>query len=122
MVRTITPEELREKLNREKSVQIVDIRPSFVYEGGHIPGSNNIPLNDLTNEISEYEWGGEIIIVCSIGESSVQAARLFESYMGVKQDAYIASLEGGFQRWKRELSQLTPSNMTDDWSCLSNLS
>ncbi len=106
MVEEVTPEEVREKLS-EDDVQIVDTRPPAEFETGHIPGAINIPLQELPRRIDEVDWGDQIVCACPIGQSSIQAARLIQSYEGVDEDANVASMAGGYQEWDYELEGAT---------------
>lgn len=102
MVSELTPAEVKAKLEGG-DVQILDTRPPEAFERGHIPGAFNIPLTDLPQRIAEVDWGDDVVVACPIGQSSVQAARLIESYEGVDGDAKIASMAGGYEAWEYEL-------------------
>jgi len=103
MVEEITPEELHERLAEDDDVQVVDIRPQDQYKAGHIPGAENIPFDRFTAEIDEHEWRDDIVVACPLGKSSLQAARLLESYEGVPTDARVANLVGGYDAWEYDL-------------------
>lgn len=113
MVDEIAPEELKERLDRDEDVQIVDIRPPRAFEQGHIPGAENIPFNRFVEEVEEYDWGDNIVMVCPMGESSLQAARLLESYEGIDDEATVANLDGGYQEWEYDLSSTADIGTTD---------
>lgn len=104
MVSEVPPEKVKEKL-ADEDVQIVDTRQPEDYEAGHIPGAINIPLNDLPKRVEEVDWGNDVVVACPIGQSSIQGARLIESYEGVDDDADIASMEGGYAEWEYELER-----------------
>lgn len=104
MVREVTPGEVKDKLDDDET-QVVDIRSQAQYERGHIPGAINIPLADLPRQIDQVEWGDEIVVACPIGQSSIQAARLIQSFEGVDADATVASMEGGYDAWEYELER-----------------
>lgn len=103
MVDEIAPAELKERLDRGEDVQIVDIRPSRAFRQGHIPGAENVPFDRFARAVEDHEWGEEVVVVCPMGESSIQAARLLESYEGVREDATVANLTGGYQDWHYDL-------------------
>ncbi|GAB7013019.1 rhodanese-like domain-containing protein [Halolamina salina] len=102
MVDEITPEEVNEKLG-EDGVQVIDIRPPAAFEQGHIPGAINIPMSELPARVDDVEWGDDVIVACPIGQSSVQAARLIDSFEGIEADDEVRSMAGGYQDWEYEL-------------------
>lgn len=103
MSEEIDPERVKEKIDAGEDVQIVDIRSADEYERGHLPGAINIPFVHLPREIDRHSWGDDVVVVCPVGESSIQAARLIESYEGVPEDAHVASMRGGYADWSYEL-------------------
>ena len=60
--------------------RIVDIRAPGAYERGHVPGSENVPLQQLVDDIEQFAGEERVVTVCPHGKSSVQAARLIASY------------------------------------------
>lgn len=103
MVEEREPDEVKAALEAGEDLQIVDIRQPDEYAGGHLPGAVNLPLGRLPAEVQDYEWGDDILVVCPVGESSIQAARLLQSYEGVDTNARVASLAGGYAAWDDEL-------------------
>jgi len=102
MVDEISPGEVKEKLD-EDGVQVVDIRPPAAFEEGHIPGAINIPMSELPARVDDVEWDDDVVVACPIGQSSVQAARLIDSFEGVSEDDDVRSMEGGYEEWEYEL-------------------
>ncbi|XGI84414.1 rhodanese-like domain-containing protein [Halorutilales archaeon Cl-col2-1] len=102
MVEQITTDELHDRIESGEKPQIIDIRSEEEYEKGHIPDAENIPLDDLPLKIGEQDWDDDVVVVCKIGESSVQGARLIKAYEGVSDDAEVASMEGGMEDWEYE--------------------
>lgn len=106
MVQEVTPEEVKRRVDDESSdTQVVDTRSPGDYQRGHIPGAINIPLGQLPAKVGEVDWGDDIVCVCPMGESSVQAAKLIQSFEGVTEDASVASMEGGYREWEYELEE-----------------
>ena len=104
MVEDITPAELHARLEADEELQVVDVRLARSFERGHIPGSENVPFPRFARAVADREWGADIVVVCPHGESSLQAARLLESYEGVPDDARVANLVGGLAAWEYELA------------------
>ncbi|MFB6296800.1 MAG: rhodanese-like domain-containing protein [Halobacteriales archaeon] len=109
MVEEVTPEEVKEKLDDEDA-QVVDIRGPEQFAEGHVPGAINIPMADLPNRVDEVEWSDDVTVVCPIGQSSVQAAKLIGSYEGADADA-VKSMEGGYREWDYELESGEPDEV-----------
>lgn len=105
MVDEITPAELNERLQAGEDIQIIDVRTQRAFRRGHIPGSENIPFGRFTREVSDHEWGDRIVIACPHGESSLQAARLLESFEGIDDDTWIANLAQGLEAWDYEIER-----------------
>lgn len=103
MVEELSPAALKERLDRGGEIQVIDIRQEDSFAEGHIPGATNIPLQQFAREVDDHEWGEEIVVACPVGESSLQAARLLESYEAVDGDARVANLSGGYEAWEYEL-------------------
>lgn len=103
MVEDISTEDLKARIDRGEDVQIIDIRPERAFRQGHIPGAENVPFDRFAREVEERDWREDIVVVCPMGESSEQAARLLESYEGVAGDARVANLAGGYREWGYEL-------------------
>ncbi|PSQ28265.1 rhodanese-like domain-containing protein [Halobacteriales archaeon SW_10_68_16] len=103
MVDEMDPEELEERLTRGADVQVIDIRGPDSFAEGHIPGATNVPLGRFAREIEDQEFGDEVVVACPLGESSLQAARLLESYEGVDEETRVANLAGGYEAWDGDL-------------------
>ncbi len=43
---------------------IVDVRSHGEYQGGHVAGSTNIPLNTIPNRLDELKAKGKAIVFC----------------------------------------------------------
>ncbi len=78
----------------DETVRIVDIRNKASFAHSRIPGSENVPFQELTSRIDEFEDADRIVTVCPHGKASVQAAQLIGSYEG-SADATVESMAGG---------------------------
>lgn len=81
----------------DDGVRVVDIRSPGAYSRGHIPGSENVPLQELVDDIEQFEGDERVVTVCLKGKSSVQAARLITSYEGF--DGRAESFAPGLAKW-----------------------
>ena len=112
----IAPDEVRELLDADDEVRIVDIRSEAEFERGHIPDSENIPFHALADEIQRLDGSKRVVTVCPHGQSSVQAARLVASYEGVPDDARVESMAGGLSEWEYELETADAGESASDES------
>ena len=82
--------------NRDR-VRLVDVRAPEELEGplGHIPGSLNAPLPELTEHAKSWDRNGQYILICRSGRRSLEAARILEG-MGFTA---VASMDGGMAAW-----------------------
>ncbi|MCA9914215.1 MAG: rhodanese-like domain-containing protein, partial [Anaerolineae bacterium] len=55
---------------------LIDVRTPAEYASGHIAGSINIPVEELSNRLSEVPQGEEIVVYCRSGNRSATAARI----------------------------------------------
>lgn len=94
----VTPDEVKALLDDDGDVRVVDIRSPGGYKQGHIPGSENVPLGRLPNEVDRFDDADRVVTVCPHGKASVQAARLIGSYEGA-DDATVESMAGGLESW-----------------------
>lgn len=67
-----------EKLIKEKKATIVDVRTSSEFMGGHVKGSINIPLQELTSRIDEISKMQNIVLCCASGGRSGHAAEFLK--------------------------------------------
>ncbi len=73
----------------KKGAIIVDVRTRAEYQQGHIKGSQNIPLNNLSNHYSKLKKDKTIITCCASGMRSAQAKNI------LKANGYSEVYNGG---------------------------
>jgi rhodanese-related sulfurtransferase len=62
------------------SKTIIDVRTRAEFAGGHVAGSINIPLQEITGHIEEIKAMAQpIIFCCASGNRSGQATHYFQS-------------------------------------------
>lgn len=73
--------------------QLVDVRTPNEFERGSIPGSTNIPLDEIRNRLKELR-GKKVLVTCQVGQRGHTAAMLLKS---LGYDA--VNLDGGYLLW-----------------------
>ena len=112
MVDEITPADLRDRLD-DDALRVVDIRSPAGFRRGHIPDSVNVPFPELTTQVEDLTDADRIVTVCPHGESSIQAARLINSYEGI-DDGTAVSLAGGLDAWDGPLATAASDSEADE--------
>ncbi len=65
---------------QSRGAVIVDVRTKREYESGAIPGSEHIPLQSLSNNISKIKkWDKPVICVCASGARSASASTILKA-------------------------------------------
>lgn len=81
-----------DQLPRDGSVTLLDTRTVQEYNGGHLEGFKNIPVDDLRERIEEVEKGKPVYVICQSGLRSYIAARIL---VGNGYEVY--NFSGGFR-------------------------
>jgi adenylyltransferase/sulfurtransferase len=104
-IETITARELKEKLDRNDPVQIVDIREPHERVIAKFPQAKAIPLGQMARRIDEFDPRIDAVFICKIGQRSVFAIRALREagYTG-----RLLNLEDGINAWAREVDASLP--------------
>ena len=97
-VKTVTTDELAEKLKQHRQV-LIDVREPYEFAAGHVKGAVNIPLRQLGDKIAKYDPAAETFVICESGHRSASAVR-FLKRAGF-ENAY--SVKGGTSAWHGKL-------------------
>lgn len=93
-VSSVNASQLRGRL---QEVVVLDIRPPALYEMGWIKGSQNMPIDDLSERYVVLPKGRQIVVVDHTGNQVILAARFLE------QKGYeVLGLQGGMRSWVSE--------------------
>lgn len=82
---------------RERSVTVLDVRPSEEFTAGHIEGAINIPIKELERRLAEVSRGHEVVAYCR-GPYCVMA---FEAVAKLRQRGFrVRRLQDGYPEWR----------------------
>lgn len=97
----IAPRDLQNKLRNDGvNLQLIDVRSTAEYAGGHIARTRNVPIDTLQRELANLKLDPSrpVIAICLSGHRSVPAYRLLKraGFNDVRQ------LSGGMLAWWRD--------------------
>lgn len=97
-VKTITVDELQQRLARHEPLLLLDVRsPEEYAHDGHIAGSRLLPLPVLTQRSAELPKDRAIVCVCRSGNRSGVACEL----LARQGFGDVINLTGGMLAWRR---------------------
>ena len=94
--KTLDVHSLRQKLAAGEAVRLLDVRTPGEFETAHIPGSYNVPLDQLGEHRDEIRrLRDDVVVICQSGNRAGHAERrLAEAGM-----ANVHVLSGGMNAW-----------------------
>ncbi len=97
-INTINVHELKNLLDNNSGLCVIDVREQYEWDRGHIPGVAHIPKDELINRISEQtsDTNQPIYLYCQAGVRSSIAAQWLVS-AGYSR---VYSVNGGFGEWE----------------------
>ncbi len=87
--------ELRQLLQDDAPVTMVDIRDEGSFASGNIPGSVSLIEFGIDTFVREASKSEPLVVVCYHGNSSQNAAK----YMAEQGFTEVYSLDGGYTAW-----------------------
>jgi len=101
---TITPKELKQKLEQGDKIILLDVREPWEYNLCKIEGSLLIPLGTLASECKKLDPEAEIVAYCHMGMRSMDATQ-FLLQQGFKN---VKNLTGGIDAWSTQVDPTVP--------------
>ena len=93
----VSVQQVREMIDTDPSVRIIDVRTGGEFETMHIPGSFNIPLDTLNEHARMIaDLDQTVVLVC---QSGARASKAHGALTGEGKD-HLHLLEGGIAAWE----------------------
>src|SRR5919106_2527631 len=92
---TISPRELKERLDAGDRPELLDVREPWEFELARIEGSKLIPMGELAERISELDPARETVVICHHGSRSAYVTRALQQAGFAK----VLNLEGGLEAY-----------------------
>lgn len=97
-MKTITTEQLQQKLQAGETVHLIDVREVDEVAAGHIPGITHIPLGLLEFRMHELNKQTPYIMICRSGGRSGQATQFLAA-----QGFDVTNMDGGMLAWEGDV-------------------
>lgn len=100
MATSLAPPVVKERLEGDDPVAVIDIRPKLDYAEGHIERSTRVPRRDLERRLTKLvpDTAIGIVLVDRAGERGRRDAAWLE-FLGYES---VDNLEGGMAQWREE--------------------
>ena len=96
--------EVKAKLDRGETFDLIDVREPHEYQIAKIPGARLIPLGDLPKRMSEIDTNTEIVMHCKSGGRSQKAVDLLKA-SGYRN---VRNMTGGITAWSDKVDPTVP--------------
>ena len=98
-MKSITPVELLEIIDRGSAPPILDVRSRAEFAAGHVPGAVNLPYDEVSAATTDVtRWAGErVVVYCGHGPRAWIASFGLRR-QGIRQIVY---LKGHWAGWRR---------------------
>lgn len=110
MKKTITTTELNELLQTGQRFQMIDVRSRSEYATGHVPGSINIPMDEIEARLYDLHDQDPVVLICQSGKRAGMTCEWLTHY---KDNLML--LEGGTSNWAENGLPIIQSKKTR-WS------
>lgn len=101
----ITAAELKQLLERDENIQVIDVREPSEYQIAKIPGAKLIPLAQVVNRMNEIDPARQTVVHCKGG---VRSAKAIKALQQAGFSGSLLNLRGGITAWSDEVDPSVP--------------
>jgi rhodanese-related sulfurtransferase len=94
----VSVQEAKDLIAKKPDLVILDVRTASEFSDGHIEGAINIPVEELSNRLSELSKSDELLVYCRTGNRSATAVSILEDAGFTK----IYHMHEGISTWIQE--------------------
>jgi len=93
------PTELADKIAHGQPPAVVDVRTSYEFRAGHIPGAIHAPIWKILLKLASlpYDKNAELVVLCELGPRAVMGKVL----LGLLGYRHVTLLAGHMAAWRR---------------------
>lgn len=94
----LNPDDFQAALQREKTVQLIDVRTPDEFKSGHLEGAININFHDkdFAEQLATLDKNDPVMVYCAVGGRSGKAAVTLQQ-LGFTN---VTDMAGGINAWK----------------------
>jgi rhodanese-related sulfurtransferase len=100
----ITPQEVRQRQERNEELTILDVREPWERQTARITPSQHIPMADIPSRMQELDPEQHMVVYCHHGVRSLSVTDWLRK-QGYEQ---VQSISGGIDRWSLEIEPKVP--------------
>ncbi|CAH0346808.1 rhodanese-like domain-containing protein [Bacillus sp. CECT 9360] len=97
-IKTITTDELEEKLEAGEKLELVDVREDEEVEYGMIEGAKHIRMGTIPENLDYFDKDKEYIFICRSGSRSMNVCHYMQ-----EQGYKVRNMVGGMMNWDGEV-------------------
>ncbi|MGV3538685.1 MAG: rhodanese-like domain-containing protein [Rufibacter sp.] len=104
MLPEITPRQLKERLDNQENLQLIDVREPQEWAICNL-GGILLPLGDLPKQVDQIKKDVPTVLICHHGYRSAQALMFLQQRHGFTN---LLNLKGGVHAWAQEVDPEFP--------------
>jgi rhodanese-related sulfurtransferase len=101
----LAPQELKRRLDAGERLTILDVREPWEIAIAGLPGTLNIPLQEVPARLGELDRNADLVVMCHSGGRSRRAAE----FLSARGFSRVANLSGGIDAWSRDVDPDLPT-------------
>jgi rhodanese-related sulfurtransferase len=104
LFKSISASELKEKLQNETNIKLIDVREPEEFSWAQIDGTELLPLSEFQNWHERLNPADKIVFICHHGVRSWEVC----SYLASNGFENLWNLSGGIDAWSLEVDTNVP--------------
>lgn len=96
VIESITADELADRMENSPTIMLLDVRKKSEYDSEHIIGAENLPLDNINNDMGQLDKDTTYYVHCAAGYRSV----IFISILMARGFDKLVNVESGFKALK----------------------
>lgn len=98
-IEEIAPLELKRRQQAASPPRVLDVREPWEVAIASLPGTINIPMNELPQRLAELDPKADTVVMCKAGSRSRRVA----AFLQTRGFEHVANLTGGIDAWARDI-------------------